>query len=142
MNVQERHCEAPGCGQELPARRRRFCSDLCRIRGQRAERVVDGSEFAQAAIRMVRALAKRAGASDIDTFELLWELQADVGAAIAIAVDDLRAKDFSDTDIGMAMGYDKEFARQEVHRRFGSRIQADDRRQNSYTDSDEEKSTA
>jgi len=56
---------------------------------------------------------------------------------LALAVAGLRArvkpKPYSDTEIGMALGYEKEFARQEVHRRFGSRNQADDRRQNSYT---------
>ena len=37
------------CGQPLPPRRRRFCSDLCRRRGQRAERVIENDSYAASA---------------------------------------------------------------------------------------------
>jgi hypothetical protein len=44
MTRQERICDY--CGDPLAARRRRFCTDECRRRGQRAERVTETGESA------------------------------------------------------------------------------------------------
>jgi hypothetical protein len=102
--VSGRACAAPGCGRLLPAGRRRFCSDLCRARGQRAERRYETGEFGQAAIRMIRTLARRVGASDIDELGALWEVRKEADRAAADAIDGLRAKGFSWAAIGAAAG--------------------------------------
>jgi len=93
---------------------------------------VDGSEFAQAAIRMVRALATRVGGSDIATFGALWELRAETDRAIAEAIDDLHAKGFSYTDLAAETGWTRQGMRQ-WHLRHGGQAsdydgsQAEDR---------------
>jgi len=85
---------------------------------------------------LVKSVVPRAGRS-LEHLSRLRQHYDDGPEVLALAVAGLRArvkpKPYSDTEIGMALGYEKEFARQEVHRRFGSRNQADDRRQNSYT---------
>ena len=88
-------CAAPGCGNHLPPRRRRFCSDLCRIRGQRAERRAETGEFGRAAIRMIRAMAKRVGASDIAQFGAMWEVMTEAEHAVTATIDSLRESGFS-----------------------------------------------
>lgn len=90
-----RACEAPGCGRVLPSGRRRFCCDLCRVRGQRAERRTETGEFGQAVVRMIRVMARRVGASDIAAFGALWEVRAVVDRACATAIDQLRDEGFS-----------------------------------------------
>lgn len=97
--VSGRACQAPGCGRELPAGRRRFCSDLCRVRGQRAERRYDSGEVGQAAIRLIRAAARRAGASDVAEFGVLWDVRAEVDRACTEAIGQLRTEGFSWTEI-------------------------------------------
>ncbi|MDR3033904.1 MAG: hypothetical protein LBV78_12500 [Kitasatospora sp.] len=79
----------------LPSGRRRFCSDLCRVRGQRSERRYDTGEFGQAAVRMIAALANRVGASDAAELGALWEVRAAADRAAAEAIDRLRAQGFS-----------------------------------------------
>jgi hypothetical protein len=101
-------CQAPGCGKPLPARRRRFCSDLCRIRGRRAERKTETSEFGRLAIRMIRQMAKRVGASDIATFGLMWEIMTEAEAATTQAITDLRVKGFTWDQIGREVGASKQ----------------------------------
>src|SRR5690242_4788472 len=83
------------CGEPLPARRRRFCSDLCRQRGQRAERVTETGDFGRAAVRMIRQMAKRVGASDIAEFGAMWEVMTEAEHAVTDAIDHLRAAGFS-----------------------------------------------
>ncbi len=99
-----RPCEAPGCGRTLPPGRRRFCSDLCRVRGQRAERRMDPGEFGQAVIRMIRAIPRRAGDSDLVEFAMLWEVRAEADRAAADAIDRLRAKGFSWAELSAETG--------------------------------------
>jgi hypothetical protein len=82
-------CEAPGCGRALPKGRRRFCSDLCRVRGQRAERTRDGGEYALGVLRQVRTVGRRA-AGDLAEFAVLWRVRAEADAACVTAVDGLR----------------------------------------------------
>jgi hypothetical protein len=94
-----RTCEAPKCRRHLPPGRRRFCSDICRLRGQRAERRLDPGEFGRAVIRMIRAMSGRAGSSDLAEFALLWEVRAEADRAAAEAIDTLRAKGFSWTEL-------------------------------------------
>ena len=103
-NGSGRACEAPGCGLPLPPGRRRFCSELCRVRGQRAERRYEPGEFGAAAVRMVAALARRVGASDAEAFTALWELRGEADRACAAAIDQLRAEGFTWSALGAAAG--------------------------------------
>lgn len=99
-----RACEAPGCGRALPPGRRRFCTDLCRRRGQRAERRTETGDFGRAALRMVHAMAGRVGASDIAEFGLMWEIMHEAEHAVTAAIDGLRAKGFTWTEIAAETG--------------------------------------
>jgi hypothetical protein len=103
-SISGRTCEAPGCGRTLPARRRRFCSDLCVRRGQRAERTTETGDFGQAAIRMIRAMAKRVGASDIAEFGLMWEIMHEAEHAVTAAIDELLAEGFTWTALAAETG--------------------------------------
>jgi hypothetical protein len=48
------------CGDPLPARRRRLCSDLRRRRGQKAERVTEDGSYGSAVVRMIGGMGRRA----------------------------------------------------------------------------------
>ncbi len=102
--VTQGRCEAPGCSRALPRGRRRFCSDICRIRGQRAERVTETGDFGRAALRMVRAMARRVSASDIAEFGLMWEIVHEAEHAVTAAIDGLRAKGFTWAEIAAEAG--------------------------------------
>ncbi len=82
-------CEAPGCAHDLPPRRRRFCSDLCRVRGHRAERTRDSGEWAKGLLRQVRSVGRRA-AADPAEFAALWDVRGEADAACTAALDGLR----------------------------------------------------
>jgi hypothetical protein len=107
-------CQAPGCDQELPARRRRFCSDLCRQRGQRAERVIDTAEYGSGLCRQITRMGTRAS-GDLDALAWLAGAIGHARTALAVAVDGCRARGFSDAEIGAALG----ITRQAVGERFG-----------------------
>jgi hypothetical protein len=92
------------CGDPLPSCRRRFCSDLCRRRGHRAERITETGEFGRAAIRMIRQMAKRVGASDIAEFGAMWVVMEESERAVTKTVDDLRANGFSWAEIAAEVG--------------------------------------
>lgn len=88
-------CAAPNCENQVRPPRRRFCSETCARRGRRHEKNVENPEFGQAAVRMVRAMARRVGASDIAAFGMLWEFQDEIADAVVDAVDGLREKGFT-----------------------------------------------
>lgn len=102
-----RICDAPGCGRELPPRRRRFCSDGCRRAARRFERVRETGEMAAMTLRMVRALARRAGADGAD-FPAVWELLAEAESAAVAAIDALRERGYSWADIAAEAGTSKQ----------------------------------
>jgi DNA-directed RNA polymerase specialized sigma24 family protein len=103
------HCAGP-----LPPRRRRFCCDLCRRRGQRAERVTENETYAAAVVRQIRSMGVRASA-DLDALQWLAGAADYARAALAVAVDGCRARGYSDGEIGAALG----ITRQAVGQRFG-----------------------
>ena len=96
------------CGGPLAPKRKRFCSDLCRLRGQRAERVTETGDFGRAAIRMIRAMARRVGASDIAEFGAMWEVMTEAEHAVTEAIDHLRAAGFSWAEIGAEIGWGRQ----------------------------------
>ena len=77
-------------------------------------------------------MGKRASA-DLDALEWLAGAVDYARDALAMAVDGCRARGYSDTEIGMALGYDKPNARQAVGARFGRRKQAADCSDDRYT---------
>ena len=104
MTRPARTCEAPRCRRHLPPGRRRFCSDLCRVRGHRAERRLDPGEFGRAVIRMIRAMSGRADASDLAEFALFWEIRAEADRATVEAIDALKAAGYSWADLAEEVG--------------------------------------
>jgi hypothetical protein len=114
-----RTCQAPRCSNPLPAQRRRFCSDECRRAGHRAERYHETSEFAQMAVRMVRALARRIGAGDAAEFSALWELREAADGAAVLALDELQSRGYSWAEIGAEVGMSKQALSQWRKRRPG-----------------------
>jgi hypothetical protein len=88
-----RFCQAPGCDRELRASRKRFCSDLCRRRGQRYERITETDQAGRAVVRMITALSRRAGASDIDVLAVLWEVRDAADRATFEAIGRLIGKE-------------------------------------------------
>ncbi len=102
------------CGGALPARRRRFCSDLCRVRHQKAERVIEDADYAAGVKRLVRAQSKRAGA-DLVMFAMFAESVDYARARLQDATDQLVAQGYSWGDIGRVLGITRQGARQ----RFG-----------------------
>ena len=110
-------CGAPGCTNPLPGGRRRFCSDLCRVRGQRAERVYDAEEVGAGVIRMIGNVARRAGGSDLGAFGVLWEVRAEADRACAVAIDGLRARGYSWSEIAAEAGLSRQGVTQWRQRR-------------------------
>jgi hypothetical protein len=102
------------CGDPLPARRRRFCSDLCRRRGQRAERITENDTYAASVVRQIRSMGRRACA-DLEALQWLAGAADYARTALAMAVDGCRAQGYSDGEIGAALG----ITRQGVGQRFG-----------------------
>ena len=109
-----RYRPAPSAAGSAPvprpagAPRRRFCSDLCRLRGQRSERVTETGEFGRAAIRMIRQMAKRVGASDIAEFGAVWEVITEAEHAVTRAIDELRESGYSWAQIGAEIGWGRQ----------------------------------
>jgi hypothetical protein len=100
--------ECDQCHAPLPKGRRRFCSDLCRLRGQRSERVTETGEFGRAAVRMIRAMAGRVGASDIAEFGAVWEVMTEAEHAVTRAIDELRESGYSWAEIGAEIGWGRQ----------------------------------
>jgi hypothetical protein len=106
--------ECAWCHGPLPKGRRRFCSDLHRIRGQKAERRYDDADYADGVRRLVTAQGKRAGA-DLGMFVLFAGSVDYARARLQDAADQLIAQGYSYGDIGRALGITRQGARQ----RFG-----------------------
>lgn len=102
------------CKGPLPPRRRRFCSDDHRRRGQKAERKIDDTDYASGVRRLVRAQSKRAGA-DLPMFALFADSVDYARARLQEAADQLIAQGYSYGDIGRVLGITRQGARQ----RFG-----------------------
>jgi hypothetical protein len=124
--------ECAWCRGELPPRRRRFCTDECRRKGQKAERIIEDDSYAAGVVRLIRKMGIRASA-DLEALKWLAGAAEHARGALAVAVDGCRARGYSDTEIGMALGYDKPNARQAVGARFGRRKQAADCSDDRYT---------
>jgi hypothetical protein len=113
-----RRCDQ--CAGPLPARRRRFCSDECRRRGQKAERVIEDDSYAAGVRRLVRAQGRRAGA-DLGMFALFAGSVDYARARLAEAAAQLIAQGYSYSDIARELG----ITRQAAWKRFGRKPEVD-----------------
>jgi DNA-directed RNA polymerase specialized sigma24 family protein len=104
----------------LPGQRRRFCCDLCRVRGQRAERVVETSDYGAGLTRQITRMGARAS-GDLEALGWLAGAISHARSALAVAVDGCRARGYSDAEIGAALG----ITRQAVWKRFGRQPKVD-----------------
>ena len=93
----------------------------------------DESQLTGRNLRVIASQGKRAGDGSLDALAALAASRRHADTWIEWAVAGCRAEGLSDTQIGVALGYDRAFARQEVHRRFGRRGSPAGRRQVSYT---------
>ena len=107
--------ECAWCHRPLPPRRRRFCTDDHRRRGQKTERRIDAADYADGVRRLVRAQGKRAGA-DLEMFAMFAGLVEDARARLAEAADLLIAQGYSYGDLGRALGITRQGARQRFAR--------------------------
>ncbi len=101
------------CHGPLPPRRRRFCSDDHRRRGQKSERVTENDTYAASVVRQIRGMGVRAS-DDLDALQWLAGAAGYARDALAMAVDGCRARGYSDAEIGAALG----ITRQAVWKRF------------------------
>jgi hypothetical protein len=124
--------ECAWCHGPLSGRRRRFCTDECRRKGQKRERIIEDGSYAAGVVRLIRKMGVRASV-DLEALKWLAGAAEHARGALAVAVDGCRARGYSDTEIGMALGYDKPNARQAVGARFGRRKQAADCSDDRYT---------
>ena len=102
------------CHGPLPPRRRRFCCDDHRRRGQKSERIIENSDYADGLNRQIRKMGARAS-GDLDALGWLAGAVGHARDALALAVDGCRAQGYSDGEIGTALG----ITRQAVGQRFG-----------------------
>jgi len=112
--------ECAWCHGELPKGRRRFCSDLHRIRGQKAERRYDDADYDLGVRRLVRAQGRRAGA-DLAMFAMFAESVDYARARLAEAAAQLIAQGYSYGDIARELG----ITRQAAWKRFGRKPEVD-----------------
>jgi hypothetical protein len=103
------------CCKPLPPRRKRFCSDPCRVRQQKAERVIEDADYAAGVKRLVRAQSKRAGA-DLVMFAMFNDSVEYAKARLQDAADQLIAEGYSYGDIGRVLGITRQGARQRFAR--------------------------
>ena len=101
------------CKGPLPPRRRRFCCDDHRRRGQKSERVIENSDYADGLNRQIRKMGTRAS-GDVDALGWLAGAVEYAREALAMAVDGCRARGYSDAEIGAVLG----ITRQAVWKRF------------------------
>jgi DNA-directed RNA polymerase specialized sigma24 family protein len=102
------------CSRPLPPHKKRFCSDICRIRKQKAENVIENSTYAAGLVRQIASMGKRASA-DLDALAWLAGAVDHARDALTMAVDGCRSRGYSDGEIGQALG----ITRQAVGQRFG-----------------------
>jgi hypothetical protein len=109
------HCAGP-----LPPRRRRFCCDECRRRGQKAERVIEDHDYASGVRRLVRAQGRRAG-GDLAMFGMFAGSVDYARVRLAEAAAELIARGYSYGDIAREL----DITRQAAWKRFGRKPKVD-----------------
>lgn len=80
--------------------------------------VVENSDYAKFALRIMRAMARRAG-GDVDLLPALRDVAAEVDRALADAVAACRRDGYSWAEIAERLG----ITRQAAHKRFGPHVE-------------------
>ncbi len=101
------------CGDPLPGKRRRFCTDEHRRKGQKAERKTENDDYAKSVVRQIRSMGVRASA-DLYALRSLADAVDNGRQILALAVDGCRARGYSDGEIAAVLGV----TRQAVWKRF------------------------
>lgn len=101
----------------LAVRRHVLAEEADKRRERRAGRVVETPEMAAGAVRVVRALGKRA-ADDVDALPELAKLQTVVREELARAAAGAVAAGWSWADVGRVLG----ITRQVAHKRFSAAL--------------------
>jgi hypothetical protein len=83
---------------------------------KRRSRRVENDEYAAFARRVLRAYSRRIGQGDIDALADMADLAAEIDTALGQAVEGLRQRGYSWTDIGLRLG----ITRQAAQQRWGS----------------------
>jgi hypothetical protein len=98
--------------------------ETCQRRQRRENRRrygwVEDDQYADAAVRFLDGLGRRAGAN-LEALAALAAIIRQARTLLALAVAGARAVGYSDTEIGEALGHPRESARQAVGQRFGPR---------------------
>ena len=81
----------------------------------------DEEQLAARNARIVRRNAERAADGNLDALASLASLVSHAQEVIPLAVDGLRARGYSDTEIGVAIGHPRRSARQAVGQHYGRR---------------------
>lgn len=79
---------------------------------QHVKRRHESPELGRSSMRMMRALAGRAGEGDMEALEALDQLTSDLNYYTARAVDGLRAKGYSWADVASCLGVSRQAAQQ------------------------------
>ena len=94
----------------------------------------DEDSYTRRNLAVIASQGKRAGRGSLDALAALGQGRQHIEKWIDWAVAGCRAAGYSDEVIGTALGYQKPYARQEVHRRYGKRNAAEGCRTNSYAE--------
>lgn len=82
----------------------------------RAKRIRETGEYGAMVRRMVRAYGRRVADKDVEELAGLVALRTELDAAVQVAVDGLRASDYSWGDIARVLGTSRQGAQQRYGR--------------------------
>lgn len=100
------------CWGRLGRRRRFYCSAGCRRAYERETRQTETEDYGRAVVRMVRGYGRRVAENDIGALGALAEVMAEAEAAMQAAVNGLRDRGVSWSEIGRELGVSRQGARQ------------------------------
>jgi hypothetical protein len=83
-----------------------------RLTAKRPRRQVENDEYSAFVRRVLRAYARRVGGGDVEALALMLGLADEIDAAIAEAVNGLRACGYSWAEIGSRLGVTRQAAQQ------------------------------
>jgi len=82
------------------------------LTAKRPRRQVENDEYSAFVRRVLRAYSRRVGDGDIEALVLVVDLSEEIDAAMAEAVNDLRARGYSWAGIGARLGISRQAAQQ------------------------------
>jgi len=100
------------CWAPLRRRRRNYCSAQCRRDFERETRQTDNEAYRRAVIRMIRGHGRRVAQNDLAGLSGLADVMAEAEAAMQAAVNGLRERGVSWSEIGRELDVSKQAAQQ------------------------------